>query len=54
MVAETSLSGLRDTRELTAIMVQRGRPKTIVSDNGTVLTSMAMLRCGQNTRIDWQ
>ena len=53
LVADTSLSGLRVTRELTAIMVRRGRPKTIVSDNGTELTSMAVLRWCQETRIDW-
>ena len=32
LVADTSLSGLRVTRELTAIMARRGRPKTIVSE----------------------
>ena len=53
LVADTSLSGLRVTRELTAIMAQRGRPKTIVSDNGTELTSMAVLRWCQETCIDW-
>ena len=53
LVADTSLSGLRVTRELTAIMARRGRPKTIVSDNGTELTSMAVLRWCQETRIDW-
>ena len=53
LVADTSLSGLRVTRELTAIMVRRGRPKTIVSDNGTELTSMAVLRWCQETQINW-
>ena len=53
LVTDTSLSGLRVTRELTAIMARRGRPKTIVSDNGTELTSMAVLRWCQETRIDW-
>ena len=53
LVADTSLSGLRVTRELTAIMARRGRPKTIVSDNGTELTSTAVLRWCQETRIDW-
>ncbi len=53
LVADTSLSGLRVTRELTAIMTRRGRPTTIVSDNGTELTSMAVLRWCQETRIDW-
>jgi putative transposase len=53
LVADASLSGLLVTRELTAIMVRRGRPKIIVSDNGTELTSMAVLRWCQETRIDW-
>ena len=53
LVADTSLSGLRVTRELTPIMARRGRPKTIVSDNGTELTSMAVLRWCQETRVDW-
>ena len=53
LVADTSLSGLRVTRELTAIMARRGRPRMIVSDNGTELTSMAVLRWCQETRIDW-
>lgn len=53
LVADTSLSGLRVTRELTAIMARRGRPRTIVSDNGTELTSMAVLRWCQETRIEW-
>ncbi len=33
LVADTSLSGLRVTRELDTVMAQRGRPRTIVSDN---------------------
>jgi len=53
LVADTSLSGLRVTRELSAIMRRRGRPKTIVSDNGTELTSMAVLRWCQDTGVDW-
>lgn len=53
LIADTSLSGLRATRELTAITARRGRPKTIVSDNGTELTSMAVLRWCQEMRIDW-
>ena len=53
LLADTSLSGLRVTRELTAIMTRRGRPRTIVSDNGTELTSMAVLRWCQETQIEW-
>ena len=44
LIADTSLSGLRVVRELDAIIRWRGRPDTIVSDNGTELTSMAVLR----------
>jgi len=42
LVADTSLSGLRFVRELDAIIRWRDRPDTIVSDNGTELTSMAV------------
>lgn len=44
LIADTSLSGLRVFRELDAIPARRGRPNTIVSDSGTELTSMAVLR----------
>jgi len=53
LVADTSISGLRVGRELDAIIARRGRPQTIVSDNGTELTSMAILRWSQDARIDW-
>ena len=35
LVADTSLSGRRVVRELDAIIASRGRPLTVVSDNGT-------------------
>jgi putative transposase len=53
LVADTSLSGTRVGRELDAAIVRRGRPMMIVSDNGTELTSMAILRWSQLTRIEW-
>lgn len=53
LVADTSLSGLRVTRELDRIIAGRGRPAMCVSDNGTELTSMAILRWSQETRIEW-
>lgn len=53
LLADTSLSGLRVARELTELIKHRGRPKTIVSDNGTELTSMAVLRWCQETGIEW-
>ena len=39
--------------KLDIVMAQRGRPHTIVSDNGTELTSMAILRWCQQTRVEW-
>lgn len=53
LVADTSLSGVRVARELDAIIASRGKPCTVVSDNGTELTSMAMLRWGQEQQIEW-
>jgi hypothetical protein len=41
--ADTSISGIRVARELHRIIAVRGRPKTIISDNGTELTSIAIL-----------
>jgi putative transposase len=53
LVADTSLSGMRVSRELDAVIKQRGRPLSIVSDNGTELTSMAILGWSQETQIEW-
>jgi putative transposase len=53
LVADTSLSGQRVARELDAIIIRRGRPLSCVSDNGTELTSMAILRWSQVSGVDW-
>jgi putative transposase len=53
LVADTSLSGQRVGRELDAIIALRSKPLSIVSDNGTELTSMAILGWTQETQIDW-
>lgn len=53
LVADTSLSGLRVTRELDRLIKRRGKPITIVSDNGTELTSMAVLKWCQETGVEW-
>jgi putative transposase len=42
-IPDTSISGRRVARELTALIEQRGKPGMIVSDNGTEFTSNAML-----------
>ena len=53
LVADTSLPGLRVVRELDALIAARGRPAMIVSDNGTELTSMAILRWSQERQVEW-
>lgn len=53
LVPDTSLSGKRLTRELDAIIQTRGMPSTIVSDNGTEMTSSAVLKWCQKTKIEW-
>jgi putative transposase len=53
LVVDTSLSGARVARELDAIIAVRGRPLMIVSDNGTELTSLAILRWAQDRQIEW-
>ncbi len=53
LVPDTSLSGIRVARELDNIVLRRGRPQSVVSDNGTELTSMAILRWTQETRVEW-
>ena len=40
-------------RELTALIERRGRPGMIVSDNGTELTSNAILKWCAENRIAW-
>ena len=53
LVADTSLSGARVVRELDAVIRQRGRPDTIVSDNGTEYTSNAVLAWADDTGVGW-
>ncbi len=53
LVADTSLSGLRVARELDAIVAVRGLPLVVVSDNGTELTSTAILRWSQERGAGW-
>jgi putative transposase len=53
LVADTSLSGTRVVRELDAVIARRGRPGTVVSDNGTEFTSTAILSWCQRTAVDW-
>lgn len=53
LVADTSLSGLRVARKIDRLIAARGQPRMIVSDNGTELTSSAILRFADDHRIAW-
>ncbi|MBK6023470.1 IS3 family transposase [Brevundimonas nasdae] len=52
-IPDTSISGRRVARELTALIARRGRPAMIVSDNGTEFTSTAILAWAQDHGVDW-
>ena len=39
LIADTSISGIRGARELDRPLIERGKPETIVSDNGTEFTA---------------
>ena len=53
LVPDTSISGIRVARELDRLLVAYGKPKTIVSDNGTELTSNAILRWADDNKVEW-
>ncbi|MBV1824623.1 IS3 family transposase [Komagataeibacter oboediens] len=53
LVADTSLSGGRVARELTALVERYGKPLMIVSDNGTEFTSHAILKWADGMQIEW-
>ena len=53
LVVDTSLSGRRVGRELDRIAERRGRPMMVVSDNGTELTSHAILRWQEERSVLW-
>jgi putative transposase len=53
LVIDTSIGGHRLVRELDVLIDQRGRPATIVSDNGTEMTSRAILEWTNRTGVDW-
>jgi putative transposase len=53
LIADTSISGRRVARELDEVIRRRGQPSTIVSDNGTELTSNAILSWADTTGTGW-
>jgi len=52
-IPDTSISGRRITRELIAVIEGRGKPRMIVSDNGTEFTSNAVLRWSKEHQVEW-
>ena len=52
-VVDTSISGHRVARELDQIAGLRGYPCMVVSDNGTELTSNAILTWQQDRKVEW-
>lgn len=52
-IPDTSISGKRVARELSALIDRRGKPGLIVSDHGTEFTSNAMLAWSSENHIDW-
>jgi len=52
-VVDNSISGVRVARELDRIAEARGHPNMIVSDNGTELTSNAILKWSQDRQVEW-
>ena len=52
-IADFSLSGKRVARELDLLIAAHGKPRAIGSDNGTELTSNAILAWTGQTGVDW-
>jgi putative transposase len=53
LIADTSLSGERVSRELDLVIADRRQPATIVSDNGTEFTSCAILSWVEKRKAGW-
>jgi hypothetical protein len=52
-IPDTSISGKRVARELTTLIAARGKPRMIVSDNGTEFTSNAILQWSKEYQVEW-
>src|SRR4029078_7026132 len=53
LVPDTSISGIRVARELDRLLADRGKQKMVVSDNGTELTSNAILQWADDHKLAW-
>jgi putative transposase len=52
-IPDISISGKRVVRELAELIAVRGKPDMIVSDNGTELTSNAVLQWCTEAKVEW-
>ena len=52
-MVDTPIRGRRTARESDALIASRGRPATIVSDNGSGITSRAILERTTNIGLIW-
>ena len=53
LAVDTSMPGQRVVRELDRLIRHHGKPRSIVSDNGTELTSRAVLQWAAAQGIEW-
>lgn len=53
LVVDTSIGGQRMARELDRLIARRALPAMIVSDNGTEMTSRAILEWTNRTGVAW-
>ncbi|MGY3033848.1 transposase InsO family protein [Bradyrhizobium sp. USDA 4354] len=53
LVADTSLSRARVARELDRLVMERSKPRMVVSDNGSEFTSNAILTWADQSRVAW-
>ena len=51
---DTSINGRKVTEVLNGLINSVGRPKTVLSDNGTEFTSNTVLKWSSDQGIDWQ
>jgi putative transposase len=52
-ITDNSIGGMRVVRELEQIMKERGKPKMIISDNGTEFTSNTVIKWSMEQGISW-
>jgi putative transposase len=53
LVIDTSIGGARLVRELDDLIAARGKPAMIISDNGTEMTSRAILEWTNRAGVHW-